>query len=77
MLAKTNRNLTDRSGINCCVLLLLQAGMLDRGQFGTPDEWESPPLRAATKQRQVKSSVNLEDIVCSIVICEVLRTVKV
>jgi hypothetical protein len=46
-----------------------------RGQFGNPEEGERPPLKAAAKQRLVRTVTDWEDLVCHILICEVCRTV--
>jgi hypothetical protein len=40
-----------------CELLLWEAGIWGRGQFGNPEEGERPPLEAGTKQRLVRTSL--------------------
>jgi hypothetical protein len=46
--------------LNCCELLLLEAGSWGRRQFGNPEKEERPPLEAATKQRLVKPVTHWE-----------------
>jgi hypothetical protein len=58
------------------LLLLWEARSRSRGEFGNPEEGECPPLEAAIKQRLLKALTDWEDLVCSIVICEVCRTVQ-
>jgi hypothetical protein len=58
-----------------CKVFLLEAGSWARGQFGNPEEGGRPPLKAATKQRLVKTVTDWEDMVCPIVICEACKTV--
>jgi hypothetical protein len=42
----------------------------------SPEERESPPFEALTKQRLVKTVTDREDLMCPIIICEVRRTVR-
>jgi hypothetical protein len=57
-------------------MLLLEAGSWGQGQFGKPEEWEHPPLKADTKQRLVKTVTDWEDLVYPILIREVFGTVR-
>jgi hypothetical protein len=56
----------------CCEKLVTEA----RGYFGNPEEGERRPLKAATKQRLVKTVTYWEDLMCPVVISEVCRTVR-
>jgi hypothetical protein len=63
-------------GSSHCELLLSEASSWGQGQFGNPEEGERPSLKAATKQRLMKTVTELEDVACPILICEVCRTVR-
>jgi hypothetical protein len=39
----------------------------DQGQFGNPEEAESPPSKAATKQRLVKAEKTLRYVVIALI----------
>jgi hypothetical protein len=57
-------------------MLLWEARIWGRGQFGNPEVGECPPLKTATMQRLVNTATDWEVVICPIVICEVCRTVK-